>query len=87
MYTARQESFSGDGNHDVHKITHSAESERFGRNGQSLSSISLEGTLLALHIENLAVKIKYHFSQGHLFLRISVVVNLQNFFKKKLDKH
>ncbi len=33
MFTARQESFSGDGNHDVHKITHSAESERFGRYG------------------------------------------------------
>jgi hypothetical protein len=28
--TARQEYFPGDGNHDVHKITHSAESERFG---------------------------------------------------------
>ncbi len=33
MFTARQESFPGDGNHDVHKITHSAKSERFGRYG------------------------------------------------------
>jgi hypothetical protein len=32
-HSDRQESFPGDGNHDVHKITHSAESERFGRYG------------------------------------------------------
>jgi hypothetical protein len=31
----RQETFPGDGNHDVHKITHSAESERFGPCGLS----------------------------------------------------
>jgi hypothetical protein len=33
MFTARREYFPGDGNHDVHKITPSAESERFGRDG------------------------------------------------------
>ncbi len=33
MFTAGQETFPGDGNHDVHKITHSAESERFGKYG------------------------------------------------------
>jgi hypothetical protein len=46
LFTARrQESFPGDGNHDLHKITHSAESERFGRYGLSLSSISLGDTV------------------------------------------
>jgi hypothetical protein len=30
MFTARRETFPGDCNHDVHKMTHSAESERFG---------------------------------------------------------
>jgi hypothetical protein len=30
MFTARQETFPGDGNHDVHKMTHSAESEDLG---------------------------------------------------------
>jgi hypothetical protein len=34
-HSDRQESFPGDGNHDVHKITHSAESERFGPCGLS----------------------------------------------------
>jgi hypothetical protein len=33
MFTSRRDTFPGDCNHDVHKITHSAESERFGRYG------------------------------------------------------
>ncbi len=32
-HSDRQESFPGDGNHEVHKITHLAESERFGLYG------------------------------------------------------
>ncbi len=35
MFTAGQETFPGDGNHDVHKMTHSAESEIFGKYGWS----------------------------------------------------
>jgi hypothetical protein len=33
MFSARRETFPGDCNHDVHKTTHSDESERFGRYG------------------------------------------------------
>ncbi len=36
MSTARQETFPGEGNHDVHKMTHSAESERFWLYGCSI---------------------------------------------------
>ncbi len=33
MFNARSETLPEDGNHDVHKMTHSAESERFGQYG------------------------------------------------------
>ena len=35
-HSDQQESFPGDGNHDVHKMTHSAKSERFGLYGCSI---------------------------------------------------
>ncbi len=44
MFTARRDTFPGDCNHDVHKMTHSAESERFGPCGLSPNSKSLHGT-------------------------------------------
>ena len=40
-HSDRQEFFPGDCNHDVHKMTHSAESERFGPCGLSPNSKSL----------------------------------------------